>query len=187
MTSFEEKKAPLSQAARSATEGRLRLGKDTSNLFRDRQEVRAARLDVRSLNELLSVDAERLSVDTEAMVPYDALVDETLAHGVMPPVVPQLKSITIGGAVAGLGIESGSFRHGLVHDMVEELEVLLPGGETVPCTSTNEHSDLFFGFPNSFGTLGYALRVKTGAICTKPHVRLRHIRYHDSETCFAEL
>ena len=35
--------------------------------------------------------------------------------------------------------------------------MLLPDGDIVVCTPTNEHSDLFFGFPNSYGTLGYAL------------------------------
>ena len=36
----------------------------------------------------------------------------------MPAVVPQLKSITLGGAVAGVGIEATSFRYGLVHDTI---------------------------------------------------------------------
>ena len=52
----------------------------------------------------------------------------------MPAVVPQLKTITVGGAAAGVGIEATSFRHGLVHDTLHEIEVLLPGGEIVVCT-----------------------------------------------------
>ena len=43
----------------------------------------------------------------------------------MPLVVPQLKTITLGGAVTGLGIESTSFRHGLPHESVREMDVLL--------------------------------------------------------------
>ena len=39
------------------------------------------------------------------MTTYEDLVDALLPHGVMPLVVPQLKTITIGGAVTGLGIE----------------------------------------------------------------------------------
>ena len=93
------------------------------------------------------------------MISYEALVRECLAHGVMPAVVPQLKTITLGGAVAGVGIESSSHRHGLVHDTMLELEVLLGDGRIVTATPDNEHADLFFGFPNSYGTLGYALRV----------------------------
>lgn len=70
--------------------------------------------------------------DVEGMVPYDALVEETLAFGLLPAVTPQLKSIIVGGAVSGLGIESSSFRYGLVHETVEEMEVLLGDGRAWP-------------------------------------------------------
>ena len=46
----------------------------------------------------------------------------------MPLVVPQLKTITLGGAVAGLGIESSSFRNGLPHESVLEMEILTGDG-----------------------------------------------------------
>ena len=65
----------------------------------------------------------------------------------MPCVVPQLKSITIGGAASGVGIESSSFKYGLVHETLLELEVLLGDGSVVTATPDNEHRDLFFGFP----------------------------------------
>ena len=114
-----------------AQAGRVGLGKSTSNLFRDRSAVAGRRLDVRDFDHVLAVDSAAGWVDAEGMVPYDALVDACLAAGVMPAVVPQLKSITIGGAVAGVGIEATSFRHGLVHETVLELEVLTGAGEIV--------------------------------------------------------
>ncbi len=73
------------------------------------------------------------------MVTYEDLADACLARGVMPAVVPQLKTITLGGAVAGVGIEASSHRHGLVHDTMLELEVLLGDGRIVTCTPDNEH------------------------------------------------
>ena len=51
----------------------------------------------------------------------------------------------------------------------------------------NEHRDLFYGFPNSYGTLGYALRLKVRTVPVKPYVRLKHIRFRDPQTCFAEM
>ena len=69
--------------------------------------------------------------DVEGMTTYEDFVDETLKHGLMPAVVPQLKTITIGGAVAGMGIEATSFHYGLVHETVLEMEILLASGETV--------------------------------------------------------
>ena len=65
------------------------------------------------------------------MTTYEDLVDATLAHGLMPLVVPQLKTITLGGAVTGLGIESSSFRNGLPHESVLEMEVLTGDGRVV--------------------------------------------------------
>ena len=121
------------------------------------------------------------------MISYEALVDACLAQGVMPAVVPQLKTITLGGAVAGVGIESSSHRHGLVHDTMLELEVLLGDGSIVTATPDNEHADLFFGFPNSYGTLGYALRVKAKTVPVRPYVRLEHRGFSSPEPFFKEL
>jgi FAD/FMN-containing dehydrogenase len=165
----------------------LRLRKDTSNLFRDRHAAPRRRLDVRAFDHVLRVDARGGRVESEGMVSYSALVDATLASGTMPCVVPQLKSITLGGAVAGVGIEASSFRHGLVHETVDELEVLLADGSTVVARADNEHRDLFFGFPNSYGTLGYALRVVARTRPVLRFVRLRHRRFDDAARFFGEL
>jgi FAD/FMN-containing dehydrogenase len=126
-------------------------------------------------------------VEAEAMTPYEQLTRECLAHGVMPAVVPQLKTITLGGAVAGVGIESSSHRQGLVHDTMLELDVLLGDGSVVNCTPHNAHADLFFGFPNSYGTLGYALRVKAKTIPVKPYVQLKHLAFSSADRYFAHL
>jgi FAD/FMN-containing dehydrogenase len=126
-------------------------------------------------------------VDAEGMVSYEDLVRGCLVHGVMPAVVPQLKTITLGGAVAGVGIESSSHRHGLVHDTVREIEVLLGDGSLVIATPDNAHADLFHGFPNSYGTFGYALRVKAGTAPVQPYVRLEHRPFADAGRFFEAL
>src|SRR5204862_2342917 len=161
--------------------------KETSNLFRDREAAPRRRLDVRAFNQVLAVDAAAGRVDAEGMITYEDLTRECLAHGVMPAVVPQLKTNTLGGAVAGVGIESSSHRYGLVHDTMLELEVLLGDGRIVTCTADNEHADLFFGFPNSYGTLGYALRVKVKTVPVKPFVRLQHTEFKNPLEFFEEL
>ncbi|MGD9952933.1 MAG: FAD-binding oxidoreductase [Burkholderiales bacterium] len=167
--------------------GPVGLAKDTSNLFRDRAGGARRRLDVRQFRDVLDVNAGEGWVDAEGMVTYEDLVRGCLAHDVMPAVVPQLKTITLGGAMAGVGIESSSHRHGLVHDTALELEVLLGDGRIVTATPDNEHADLFYGFPNSYGTLGYALRVKARAVPVKPYVRLEHQPFRDAGAFFAAL
>ena len=178
------KRDSLIEALRSGA-GPVALGKDTSNLFRDRAASARRRLDVRGFNQVLSVRENY--VDAEGMTSYEELTRACLAHGAMPAVVPQLKTITLGGAVAGVGIESSSHRHGLVHDTMLELDVLLGDGRIVNCTADNAHADLFFGFPNSYGTLGYALRVKAKTVPVKQYVRLQHLSFTDGGSYFSEL
>ena len=108
-----------------------RLAKATSNLFRFRDADRGARLSARDLDEVISVDPAAMTAEVQGMTTYEHLVDATLPHGLMPYVVPQLKTITLGGAVTGLGIESTSFRDGLPHESVEELEILTGDGRVV--------------------------------------------------------
>jgi len=167
--------------------GGLGLAKSTSNLFRDRGHGARPRVDLSGFNEVLVVDAPTGTFECEGMTTYADLVDAALPHGVMPCVVPQLKSITVGGAVAGVGIESSSFKYGLVHETVLSLDILLADGRIVTCTRDNEHRDLFFGFANSYGTLGYVLKVTGRTVPVKPYVQLEHIRHRDPVAYFADL
>ncbi|MCW2585231.1 MAG: linked oxidase domain protein [Frankiales bacterium] len=150
----------------------VRLGKKTSNLFRTRTGD-AQRLDVSAFSGVLSV-ADGVA-EVLGMTTYEDLVDATLPSGQMPLVVPQLKTITLGGAVTGLGIESSSFRNGTPHESVLEMDILTGDGRIVTCSRT-ENADLFYGFPNSYGTLGYALRLRIELEPTHPYVHLRHLR-----------
>lgn len=184
---YEEKKRRLTDFLSTHPGGNIRLAKTTSNLFRDRKALPVQRLDVRDFNQVLRVNVARGFVEVEGMTPYSRLVAECLKHNVMPAVVPQLKSITVGGATVGCGIESSSFRYGLVHETVKEMEILLGNGNTVLATPDNEHRDLFYGFPNSYGTLGYALRLKLMLVPVKRYVKLSHHRYSDPQVYFGEL
>jgi FAD/FMN-containing dehydrogenase len=157
----------------------VRLAKRTSNLFRNRPDSERPGLDVSGLDQVLSVDPVARTAEVQAMTTYEHLVEATLPYGLMPLVVPQLKTITIGGAVTGLGIESSSFRNGLPHESVLELEILTGAGEVVVATPDGEHADLFRTFPNSYGTLGYALRLTIELEPVQPFVMLRHVRFTD--------
>ncbi|MBL1073502.1 FAD-binding oxidoreductase [Nocardia sp. 2] len=157
----------------------VRLAKKTSNLFRARAKNTAPGLDVSGLTQVIAVDPVARTADVAGMTTYEDLVDVTLRYGLAPFVVPQLKTITLGGAVTGLGIESTSFRNGLPHESVLEVDVLTGAGEIITATRDNEHADLLRGFPNSYGTLGYSTRLKIELEAVEPYVALRHIRFHD--------
>ena len=167
----------------------VRLAKRTSNLFRRRDPVApgpssehhprsrrtaSAGLDVSGLTGVIEVDPRSGTAEVQGMCTYEDLVDATLPHGLVPLVVPQLRTITLGGAVTGLGIESTSFRHGLPHESVLEMDVFTGAGEVV---SVKPGDDLFDAFPNSYGSLGYATRLRIELEPVATRVALRHVRF----------
>ncbi len=184
--SHEERRAYLTAAFRGG-EGRVGLNKARSNLFRNRSDRPPQMLDAGGLDRVLEVAPEHGYLEAEGMAPFGSLVEAALHHQALPAVVPQFRSITLGGAVAGTGLEATSFRHGLVHHGLLEMDVLVGDGRILTCRPDNEHSDLFFGFPNSYGTLGYALRLRQRLVPAQPYVWVQHRRHRDAESCLADL
>jgi len=155
----------------------VRLAKSTTNLFRVRSASSAPGLDVSGLTGVIDIDAEARTAEVQGMCTYEDLVDATLPHGLIPLVVPQLRTITLGGAVTGLGIESTSFRNGLPHESVLEMDVFTGAGEVV---TTRPGDDLFDAFPNSYGSLGYATRLRISLEQVPAYVALHHVRFDDA-------
>ncbi len=186
---YQDKKNQLTHTLKQIAQHQhaIRLRKDTSNLFRDSHTAKHNKIDVRNFNQVLAVDPVGLTAEIEGMTPFSTIVKETLKYHCLPLVVPELKSITIGGALSGVGIEASSFRYGFVHDGITEFEVLTGDGKVIACRADNEHSDLFYAFPNSYGTLGYALKVKIKLIQAAPFVKLTHYRFKEAPSFFAEL
>jgi FAD/FMN-containing dehydrogenase len=165
----------------------VRLAKRTSNLFRHgdaRNGVREG-LDLSAFRGVFGIDPDRRTARVGGLTTYEELVDALLPHGFVPLVVPQLRTITIGGAVTGLGIEASSFRNGLPHESVLEMRILTAGpdgrGEVVTATRDNDHADLFTTFPNSYGSLGYVLDLVIELEPASPYVALRHVRFDTVE------
>jgi FAD/FMN-containing dehydrogenase len=161
----------------------VRLAKPTSNLFRFRDTPASQKLDVSAFARVIHVDPDTKTAVVGGMTTYEDLCEATLPHSLMPFVVPQLRTITLGGAVTGLGIESTSLRNGMPHESVTEMQILTGDGRVVLATESNSHRDLFAGFPNSYGTLGYALALTIELQPVKPYVHLRHFAFNDPKSC----
>ncbi|GAA2379067.1 FAD-binding oxidoreductase [Dactylosporangium salmoneum] len=159
----------------------VRLAKKTSNLFRPRAEIQRG-LDVSGLGGVIEVDPAGRTAEVQGVCTYEDLVDATLPHGLMPLVVPQLRTITLGGAVTGLGIEATSFRHGLPHESVLEMDILTGAGELV---TARPGDDLFAIFPNSLGSLGYATRLRIELMPIAAAVATVNLRFDDVEDLLA--
>jgi len=178
--SYHQTCRELSRIMAALPDRRIRLAKKSSNLFRSRKETASRKLDVRRLHRVIEIDQDRRTAEVEGMTTFEDFADATLSKGLRPPVVPELKTITVGGAVSGIGIEASSFRYGLVHEMVEEMEILCGDGTIRICRPDNENADLFHAIPNSYGSLGYILRLRMKLLPAGPFVRLAYRRFSNS-------
>jgi len=128
--------------------------------------------------DILKIDKDKKFVHVEPMVTMGQLVPVLMEQGWTLPVVPELEELTVGGMVAGTGVESSSHHSGLFQEFVLELEVVLSSGSVVTCSKT-ERPDLFEGLFWSYGTLGMLASAKLRIIPCAKYVRLR---YHPFDT-----
>ena len=141
------------------------------------------KLDVRDLREVLAFDPTARTMTAEPGVTFVELVKRTLPFGLIPKLVPELETITIGGAVSGCSVESMSYKYGGFHDSCLEYEALSTSGEVVRCSRTQE-PELFDMLHGSYGTLGILTALTFELTPAKPYVHLeyvRHARFEDFE------
>jgi FAD/FMN-containing dehydrogenase len=136
------------------------------------------KIDIGDLDAILEIDEVRRICVAEPGVTFVDLVAATLPLGLVPIVVPELKTITIGGAVSGCSLESMSFRHGGFHDTCLEYEVITGKGDVMTCTPDSLVFQMLHG---SFGTLGILSKLTFSLAPAKPFVRLVHERHASLE------
>jgi FAD/FMN-containing dehydrogenase len=139
------------------------------------------KIDISDLDAILHVDPVLRICVAEAGVTFVDLVAATLRHGLVPIVVPELKTITIGGAVSGCSIESMSYRYGGFHDTCLEYEVVTAQGDVLVCTPGNEHALVFHMMHGSFGTLGILTRLTFRLVPAKSLVKVDYETYDTLE------
>ncbi len=141
-----------------------------SNVTREADyKAKKNHLSLSSFTEILDINSTCAIV--EPLVTFDMLVKQTISMGLMPPVVPEFKGITVGGAFAGSSLESSSGVYGQFSDTVLGVTVLLGNGEVVGASRT-ENSDLFWGLSGSYGTLGIILSLTIELIPAKKNMHI---------------
>ena len=144
---------------------------------RDDLRRRDPKIDISDLTQIIEIDPTTRTCVAESGAMFEDVVAATLRYGLVPIVVPELSTITLGGAITGCSIESMSFEYGGFHDTCIEYEVITSTGATLVCTSTNEHALVFQMLHGSFGTLGILARVTFRLVPAKPFVRVDYERY----------
>ena len=188
---YEKKERELVSSFKSIVKqstGKVALQKNTSsNLYRVRNKIGSTKLDVSQFNTVIKIDTRRRVAEVEGMTTYEDLVDAALKKGFMPTVVPDFKQITVGGGFVGAVLESSSFKYGFAHDTILKADVLVGDGRVVTCTRNNRYKDLFYALPNSYGTLGYVLKLDVMLVPVKKYVKVTHRKYSDIPTYLKDI
>ncbi|KKA28902.1 hypothetical protein TD95_004492 [Thielaviopsis punctulata] len=150
-----------------------RVFKGSTNSTRPDQKGRT--IDISALNNIVNINRESRTAFVEPNVPMDRLVEATLKHGLIPPVVMEFPGITAGGGYAGTAGESSSFKHGYFNETIEKVEMVLGNGEIVQASRT-ERPDLFKGAAGAAGSLGLTTLIELKLMDAKRYVKTTYHR-----------
>jgi delta24-sterol reductase len=161
-TLFKEHKATVSQISKT-----VRSYFDRGEKFRiyhgstnsTRSGIKRNLVDTSTLSNVLYVDIDKKTCLVEPNVPMDRLVEATLKHGLVPPVVMEFPGITVGGGYSGTSGESSSFKHGFFDRTINSVEMVMADGQ-VKTLSRTENADLFNGAAGAVGTFGVTTLVE---------------------------
>jgi len=151
--------------------------KNTSNTVRaNNYHHSGPKLSIGELNKVIEIDKERKTAVVQPRVTMEQLADATLAHGLIPAVLPEFKSITVGGAINGTALESSSHKYGQFNDICSAYEILLGDGAIIRATP-HENADIFYGISGAYGSLGIILSVEIQLIPTEKNILLEYHRF----------
>lgn len=151
----------------------FRIYHGSTNSTRETSFHRDKMVDTSNLTHILKIDTTSQIALVEPNVPMDQLVELTLKHGLIPPVVMEFPGITVGGGFAGTSGESSSFKYGFFDNTVNSIEIVLASGRIVTASETDKE-DLFHGAAGSFGTLGVITLLELRLVPAKTYVELTY-------------
>ena len=111
---------------------------DIGTLFRENDRINKG-FTMDNLNGIIKINKDDKWIEVGGKTRFYDVLNYTLKYNLMPKIVPEFNSITVGGAICGVSIESSSFKYGWVHDTIIDMDILLSSGELLYCTKDNEN------------------------------------------------
>jgi len=155
---------------------RKREGHSTRKPFL-RENIKTINID--DFSHIIEFNQKEKWISVEPQITFDLLAAFTLRYGLIPNVVPELKNITVGGAISGLGVESSSHKLGFFHEKgnILSIECILGNGKKIFFDTNNlRFLDLYEGLSGSYGSLALITKVKIKLRDTKPWVFVRKVK-----------
>ena len=140
-------------------------------------------IDMGALARVHAIDAT--SADVDAGVTWRALLDRTLARGLVPPTLTDYQDLSVGGTLSVGGIGGAGFRHGAQVDNVVTLDVVTGTGDRVRCSRTRSPL-LFDAVLAGRGQCGVITRAVLRLAPAPSAVRLFDLLYVDLATFAAD-
>jgi delta24-sterol reductase len=131
-------------------------------------------IDFSQFNDVLLVDPEKRIALVEPRVTMETLLQATLPFHLVPPVLPECKGITVGGAIMGGAGESSSHLWGSFNDICPSYKIIDGEGNLIQL-SPRENQDLYYGIVGSYGSLGALVLAEIQLI---PAQELVFLEYH---------
>ncbi|MBW4613308.1 MAG: FAD-binding protein [Desmonostoc vinosum HA7617-LM4] len=135
-------------------------------------------LDMRNLNQIHKFHPDKLWFQADAGVTWKQIVDTSIPHGVIPPVLTNNFEVTLGGTLSAGGLGLSSFRYGSQADNCLGLEVVTGTGDIVWCTP-EKNSELFYHVLCGYGQFGIITKVQNRLRKYRPLTRSYLLCYDD--------
>ena len=133
------------------------------------------RINTNHLNTVLEVGDD--FIDCESAVTIGKVNRTTISKKRIVPSLPEGDNFTVGGCLAGLGLGSSSYTYGFFSDNVIDFDIVLGSGEIIKNVSRTKNSDLYYGIPGTYGTMGIITRVKVKLIPCEKYVKINYLHY----------
>lgn len=152
--------------------GKIKLDRSNTCRFTLDDNADITRIDISHFTELIEFDDVTKQLTIEPGMTMEQIVDICIPLKYMPPIITEFKHMSMGGAIIGLGGESGSFKYGLIHEQVVEYELVDADGKV---HVVSKGHDLFDAIPGSYGSFGLITKLVLKCIPIKKYVHCTHM------------
>jgi len=139
-------------------------------------------IDSRTLNGVRWQDGD---VIAEAGATWDDVASATLAKAKIPPVMPDMVLLSVGGSLSCGGVGEMSFRRGAQVDHVAALDVVTGTGQLVSC-SRSRNAELFHMTLAGMGQCAIIVRAQLRVVDAPGAMALRRLHYSQGDSLFRD-
>ncbi len=142
-------------------------------------------LDMTGMSRVVAIDAEAMTVRTEAGIFWASLAEELRRQGLDYLSAPLNMTSSVGGTLGVGGIDVNSARFGCSADQAIALQVVTPRGDIVECSDTH-NAELFQRVILGYGQFGVITEV-TLKIRRYTPLRMRYFYYASLRTAIEDM